>query len=224
MKLKYILDIPSTLVFNFWMLPFKEAVRLPFYVSHKYKLKLPPFLKAKNIVVFGCKPKRFSVQFKETGSEDIIPNQYGLIKIGDDAKIYFEGKAKFAAGCSIRVDSGGYLEIGDNFNANRNCNLFCIEHIKFGNDCLLGFDISVRDSDGHFIYTSNGDNKKNRDAIIIGNHVWICANVRIQKGVIVLDDSVIAQNSLVTSKFGEKNIIIAGCPATILRRNITWKK
>ena len=44
------------------------------------------------------------------------------------------------------------------------------------------------------------------------------------KKVEIQDGSVVGANSVVTKKFNEPNIIIAGNPAKIIRRNILWKR
>lgn len=115
------------------MFPFKEAIRFPVYVSHNYKLDLPRH--TKNISIDNL--KTFCIRFGNGGSMDIIPNQYGLIQLGTEAKLHFYGDAQFAAGCSLRVDCGK-MEFGNNFSANRNCNITCTKGIKIGDNCLLG--------------------------------------------------------------------------------------
>ena len=103
--LKYLLDIPKTLYFNFKCLTFRQAIKLPFYVSHSFKIKLPK--NAKDIFSFKVPTSRFCVRFVNGGSEDVIPNKYGLIQISNNGKVIIEGNAKFSAGCAIRIENGG---------------------------------------------------------------------------------------------------------------------
>lgn len=43
------------------------------------------------------------------------------------------------------------------------------------------------------------------------------------KGVEILEDTVVAYGTCVTKSLGEKNVILAGVPAKIVKRNISGK-
>ena len=58
--------------------------------------------------------------------------------------------------------------------------------------------------------------------IHIGNHVWLCAEVHVMKGSHIADGSIVGYRSLVTSKFTEQNILIAGNPAQFVQSNVKW--
>jgi len=45
-------------------------------------------------------------------------------------------------------------------------------------------------------------------------------DVKINKNTKISDDSIVGWGSIVTKKFEDKNIIIAGTPAKIVKRNI----
>lgn len=157
-----------------------------------------------------------------TGGSEGVPNQRGYFCVEKNAHIHFAGKAYFAQGCVIRVD-GGRLEIGSNFNANKNCTLWCNERIAIGENVLLGYQVYLRDDDGHSIMTDGVLAEKSK-SIVIGNHVWCSANVSILKGVVIADDSVVGYNSCVFGQFEESNVLLGGYPAKVLKKNIQWKK
>lgn len=218
--LKYLPDIIPTVYFNFRVLPFKEAIKLPFFVSHKYKWKIEDY-KAISIDVPIDKIKRFMVRFVNGGSADIIPNKYGIIVQNDGGKIIFKGDCQFSAGCSVR-SSGGVISFGENFSANRNCNLSATKEIKFDNNVLLGFRVSVRDSDGHNVIYKEKRSENTND-IHIGNHVWICAGAIITKGVQIGSDSVVSAKSMVLRGNYNENTLIAGSPAKVVKEDINWE-
>lgn len=113
------------------------------------------------------------------------------------------------------------LHIGKNFNANRNCNISCINSISIGEDSLFGFNCSVRDSDGHTIIR-NGERRVNNKPIIIGNHVWVCANSSISKGTTIGSDCVVGSNSNISGSF-ENGKLIVGSPGRIIDENVNWE-
>ena len=93
-----------------------------------------------------------------------------------------------------------------------------------GNDSLIGWDVAIRDTDGHGIY-KNGKIKPLLGEIIIKNHVWIASNVTILKNCFISENSVIACNSLVSNyKYQSKGEFIAGIPAIKKKDNINWEE
>lgn len=78
------------------------------------------------------------------------------------------------------------LRIGDNCTFNHDCELLVQEDfskIIIGNDCMFSHHINVRTSDAHPIYIIGTTQRANpAKSILIGSHVWIGANVIIQKG------------------------------------------
>ena len=100
---------------------------------------------------------------------------------------------------------------------------FLSEGITFGENVLLGWNINVRDSDGHMMY-HDGQKVPSFKPVYIGNHVWIASCVDILKGVTIPDGSVVAYRSCLTKPFAEKNALIAGYPAKIVRTDIEWEK
>ena len=94
--------------------------------------------------------------------------------------------------------------------------------ITFGEDVLLGWNINVRDSDGHVIY-KDGIQKESLKPVSIGDHVWIASFVDILKGVVIPDGCVIGYRSCLTGLYTSKNSLIAGYPAREIQGNIEWK-
>lgn len=101
-KMKYLLDVPKTIWFNFRALPFKKALRMPFFVGHTYRLQIEDY-KVIELNVPADQIKPFMVRLANGGSADIIPNKYGLLKVDRRGKLIFDGQCQFNAGCSIRV-------------------------------------------------------------------------------------------------------------------------
>jgi len=97
--------------------------------------------------------------------------------------------------------------------------------IKIGRDCLLAYDIDIRTTDSHLVINRTSGKRLNpAQDVIIADHVWVAAGVKILKGVRIAADSVVAAGAIVTKPFSTKGVIIAGIPAKIIKRNINWTR
>ncbi|WP_227645842.1 hypothetical protein [Klebsiella pneumoniae] len=74
-----------------------------------------------------------------------------------------------------------------------------------------------------FIWLSYNDKKPKDGKITIGENCLIGNNVAINKGCIIADGCVVASHSVVNGVFLEKNCLIAGVPARVIKRNISWQ-
>ena len=221
-SLSYILEIllsmPKTVYFNLRCLPFNKAVRLPFYIH--YKTRLTGICKESIRIDQNADLRTFMIKFGNKGSVGIVENRYNNICI-NEGTLLFEGSAAFGVGFSIRADCGGKVTIGKGFNSNRNLFLSCTKQVTIGNDVLFGWNVSVRDSDGHtLIY--DGVNRPTFAPVSIGNHVWVCAESHILKGTIIGNDCVVGYASLLSKGSSENNVLWVGHPAKMIRQNINW--
>lgn len=121
-------------------------------------------------------------------------------------------------------DNNNTILIGDNCNMMGKTQLAVIEGTKIaiGNDCLFSSTISFRTGDSHSILNLDGERINKSKDIRIGNHVWIGTQVLINKGVVVGDNCVVGNGSILTKPFTEQNVVLAGVPAKVVKRNITW--
>lgn len=91
------------------------------------------------------------------------------------------------------------------------------------NNCLISDSVVMQTSDYHKVYDKETGILQNADADIrIGQHCRIGNRVTINKGVNVAPNSIIGNCSVVTKKFDESNVVIAGNPAQIKKRNVIW--
>lgn len=97
--------------------------------------------------------------------------------------------------------------------------------IEIGENCLFSSKILIRSSDGHSVLDQQTGKVINETAglIKIGNHVWIGTEVMLLKNSMVSDNSIIAARSVVTKKFTEQNVMLAGIPAKIVKQGVNWR-
>ena len=94
--------------------------------------------------------------------------------------------------------------------------------INIASDILFDWGIDIWCTDVHTVTDLDGNPQNFSDKIEIGNHVWIGKDVKINKSIKISDDSIIGWGSIVTKKFNEPNVVLAGNPAKIVKRGINW--
>ncbi|MCI6190339.1 MAG: acyltransferase [Clostridium sp.] len=217
--IKLIYCLPKTIYFNFYYLSFKEAIKFPIYVHGSVKIGNMGNRKAIKL----CSLKRGSVRLGMSEGSFEIKNKNCWWNISKGAKVTFKGNADLSRGFNFEVAKDAYVEIGNDFACNVNVIITSAKQIIFGNNCLIGWNVSFMDGDGHKILYKNTKEiiNKNKD-IKIGNNVWIGACSTILKGTNIKNNSVIAYRSIVTNKFDEEGCIILN--NSVIKRNIEWKK
>ena len=222
--IKYIISLPKSILFNIKVFPLKDAIKLPVFIS--YDVKLIDY--SRGCIVINDKVSFAKIKIGMLEGSLAVPQTSkngGALCIRKGSKLIFNGKADLATGISMRVEQNGIIEFGKNFMCNKSCFFASCKKIYFGDDCILGWNVNIRDVDGHNIYELDGNNEETNShkAVHIGQHVWIAAFVDILKGVEIPDGSIVAYRSCVTKKYEEKNSLIGGYPARVIKNNITWK-
>lgn len=216
MDIQKIISLPKSIYYNIKLFGWRQAATLPIIFSKNCKF----FGLRRGCVKLNNHSSRITIGFY--GSKGVQQNKHTLIYIGENGCLEFNGSAVIGTGSSLRIDNGT-LTIGNKFSCNKNCFISCTKSISFGNECLLGWNINIRDADGHSILSENGIEKPSLKEVIIGNHVWIASDVSILKGTIIGDNSVVGYGSVLTRGYGKRNVIIAGSPAKIVQNNVSWK-
>jgi acetyltransferase-like isoleucine patch superfamily enzyme len=119
------------------------------------------------------------------------------------------------------------INIGENFSCN-GCSMFVSPdegNITIGNDVMFSSGITMMISDAHVIINKKTNKIINRNKdIIIGNHVWVGMNATILKGTILSDGSIVGISAVVSHRFYNRDIVIAGNPARIVKKGISWSR
>ncbi len=145
---------------------------------------------------------------------------------GDNNRVVI-GNYAYLNGVEIWIeDSNNIVTIGTHCSFQGNVHLACIEGtaIEIGEDCMFSANITLRTGDSHSITDLEGNRINPSNNISVGNHVWVGNSVIITKGVIIRDKSVVGTGSVVTRKFDDGNIVIAGNPARVVKSDISWER
>lgn len=96
--------------------------------------------------------------------------------------------------------------------------------IIIGDDCMFSDDIEIRNGDSHAILNFQHKRINEAKSVIIGNHVWLGAHVRVMKGSEIPDGCMIGNSSLASGKYDIKNALYAGLPAKLIKEHIIWDR
>jgi len=168
------------------------------------------------------------------GFPEMFGESHFLIRYGSTKEDIVIGKdVGFFNGCSIVSCCHGKIVLGDHVRFQRDVRLFCVEKIVIGNYTAISSNVCITDNNNHPINpefrrymrtTPHGSDARSWEhsahkPVIIGENCWIGEYCRIQKGVTIGDNSIVAACSVVT-KDVPANCIAAGNPAKIVKTDI----
>lgn len=137
------------------------------------------------------------------GNNTIVSNTYFVCQ-DDNSKIFI--------GNNFTMESGHIAAIEG-------------ETIRIGNDCMFSNDIDIRNGDSHSIIKANSQERINwSKPVVIEDHVWLTAHVRVLKGSFIPHNSIIANSSVVSKRLELPNTIYGGIPIKKLKINIDWDR
>jgi len=105
--------------------------------------------------------------------------------------------------------------------------LLCMENsnITIGRNCMFSRKIEVRTSDAHSLIRRRDGRRLNRAAsVTVGDHVWVGLGAILNKGTVIPEDCVVGANSFVNKAFSISGAVLAGAPAMIVKRDVTWNR
>lgn len=89
---------------------------------------------------------------------------------------------------------------------------------------MFSSEIMVRTHDEHHIFDWETHQRINvpKD-VVIGNQVWVGYRTVLLAGTHIGTGSIIGAGAVTSSEFGE-HVLIAGCPAKVIRENVCWSR
>ena len=150
------------------------------------------------------------------GSIEILGTKNTVV-IGDNC--HFKGDI-------VVKDHGQTVTFGDHSTC-KSVYILCQEgcNVRIGRWCMLSRDIEIRTTDAHSLIDRQTGKRLNMPAsIAIGDHVWVGVGAIINKGSRIASDSVVGAMAFVNSAFDEEGVVIAGVPAKVVRRGVTWNR
>lgn len=138
------------------------------------------------------------------------------IRIGNNCVIYDNLEIECGNDCSIII--------GDDTTIHDAVIYSAYADVIIGRDCMLSYEVFIRNHDSHFIFDKLTGNRINYSrSINIGDHVWVGQRTTLLAGFSIGDGSIIGAGSVSSSSFGD-NQVIAGNPAKIIRYDVYWSR
>lgn len=184
------------------------------------------------VLIYSSLLKKTTIRVFGTNNTIVIDSLCRLTKCqiiiyGNNNIVNIKQRCAFNSTSLVIEDNNNSIEIGEFTWIAGKTELCAMESTKIiiGDRCMFSGNIHFRTGDSHSIIDENLNSRVNfsRD-IFIGNHVWVGSNVTCLKGSSIADDSIIGYGSLVTKKFDEPNVVLAGVPAKIVRSKVNWLK
>ena len=199
----------SIVYFNYRMLPFKQAVKLPIWLykpkfgklSGKILLEMPEYDIKPGIIRIGeC-------------IVNIYPNTGCMID--NRGVIIFKGKCTIGNNSYISVGETGILEFGKDFGSTSSLKLACYHSIRFGNHVLVGWDCLFMDTDFHALTRSNGQKSRGYGSIVIEDEVWLANGCKVFKRSKIPARCVVSSQTLISSVIDVPEKTVIGNPYII---------
>lgn len=176
---KWILrSLVSSIFFNFYYLPLKQAIKLPILL---YK---PRFALLKGTITILGRVKTGMIIL---GRQTVGLYQNNGIYFQNEGNIFFNGHAEIGNDSYIGVGPGSTVVFGKNFSATTTFRLTSFVGITFGDYTRIGWDCIAMDSDFHRLTRLDGTMTKGYGKIKIGNNNWIGNGCRIMKNTCTPD-------------------------------------
>lgn len=158
---------------------------------------------------------------------DVHLNNCKVIIYGNNNYIRLEEKAILNEVKLYIEDDHNSITIGRGTTIECNSEIAAIEgtSVSIGEDCMISSNVRVCTGDSHSLINQEGKRVNYSQNVTIGDHVWIGMRAVINKGVEITDNCIVGACSLLAGKlFIEKNTLIVGVPARVIKCGIGWRR
>lgn len=205
----------AIIYFNFKMLPFHQAIKLPF--DFYYKVRFENLSGDINLPFENL--KRGMIKIGGRGSEMFTRSQTIIDLKGE---IIFNGFSELGHGALIRVEKKGVLTFGNNTRIGAFSKIFCENEINFGEELDFSWECQIFDTNFHYIRNVlDGSIEEKTGKVHIGAYNWFGNRVTVMKGCKTPPNLIVASNSLCNKDYSNLplNTVIVGIPAKQLGKN-----
>ena len=141
---------------------------------------------------------------------------------GNDNEIDFAEKVQGSWSITM-IGGNNKFSVGFDTACGDVCATLHGNEVRIGAGCMISSAIEIW-TDGHSLIDPETGRCLNvpKAPVIVGDKVWLGRKVTLMKGAQIPTGSIVGLGSIVTKAFDEPNVAIAGVPARIVKRGITW--
>lgn len=193
----------KTIYYNFKLLPFKQALHFPIFISGKTVVKDT----RRGAISFTA--DRLYPGMLQCGASHLNVSYSApfFLKIQGKLIVNGNGYHYIGPGGNLTVRQTGILELGNNLSIGPFSVFRISSHSKIGDNNLHSWHNQYMDTDSHPIYDINNNCINIPKSIIIGDNVWIGARCSVLKGVRINDGCIVATGSIVTKNLENNNSV-----------------
>lgn len=215
------LNVFATIYFNFKMFPFRQAIRMPFYMYGKWTFKI---LEG-SIIVKGSKIRTGMHRLGLDTAGGFFSPARSCLAIHKDATFIIHPSVRIAQGVSITIQRGATLEAKEGCVISDNVKIICTSRVTIGENTRLAWETQLIDSNFH--YTYNGDKRivrRRSVPVYLAANCWFGNRCSIMPGTVTDEGCVFASGSLANKDYVAQGVkphsLLAGTPAKFVAENI----
>ncbi len=207
----------KTLYFNFKMLPFYQAKKLPIFFYGSVK-----FSNLKGEVSIENPVSRGMIGFGQ--AYELASRSSRTAELVLKGRIIFRGYVQFGKDYFVFVGENAVLDLGNMSSLASKGKIICANKIMLKDYARLGSECQIIDTDFHqMINLNTGEKYEKTKPIVIGEFNYIGRRTSIMKGTSTAEHCTIASNTLCNKDYTHlgTNVLIGGIPAKLLKENIS---
>jgi len=167
------------------------------------------------------------IEIRDTGG----PCQLQVFIHGDNNHIFIDKDSEIKGlgiSCGNHVKAHDTrIEIGEEFTIEAGGRFYLYNsgnRVRIGKHCMFSSAVTLRCGESpHLIFDRDtGAYLDNSDGVEVGDHVWVGEGVYLTKSVSIGDETVVGARSVVTKRFSQTHVALAGNPARVVRENLQW--
>jgi acetyltransferase-like isoleucine patch superfamily enzyme len=202
-------NLLKTILFNFKLLPFRQAIYLPIFLYGRVSLNKTSGSVSVALLHPGI------VKIGLTNSQNFGRDTSQKTKLNVSGSLTFGRGVLISNGTQIYVKKGATLTLGDDVHIGPLSKICCENSIRIGDTVRISWEAQIFDTDFHYMIDNNNMVRRRGAPVVIGNHVWIGNRATINKRSHISDWQIVASNSLVNKDFSQhEQGILVGSPAT----------
>ena len=207
------MNICKTLYFNFRVLPFRQAMRLPIYLYGRIRFNS---LCGKVNITAPIQKGMIKMGYRWI---DLWPTSFLPTQLNISGILIFNGSCIISGGVALIIQSKtATCEIGNQCVIGGGSTIKSLDTLYIGDYTRITGNCIVMNSNMHYVKNiETGLIQKTWGPIIIGKWCWINQGTTITKGSVVPDYSIVARNSFLNKDYSQKgpNAFIVGAPAQV---------